>query len=36
VFLRVTGQNSSEITSPAFDPAGNRLYFSSQRGLSLY
>jgi secreted PhoX family phosphatase len=32
VFLRVTGQSSSEITGPAFNPAGNRLYFSSQRG----
>jgi secreted PhoX family phosphatase len=32
VFLRVTGQSSSEITGPAFTPAGNRLYFSSQRG----
>ncbi|WTW95586.1 PhoX family protein [Streptomycetaceae bacterium NBC_01309] len=34
VFLRVTGQSSSEITGPAFTPAGNRLYFSSQRGTS--
>ncbi|MGW6708176.1 alkaline phosphatase PhoX [Streptomyces sp. NPDC054956] len=33
-FLRVTGQSSSEITGPAFSPAGNRLYFSSQRGTS--
>ncbi|MGI5183879.1 alkaline phosphatase PhoX [Dactylosporangium sp. CA-152071] len=32
VFLRVTGQSSSEITGPAFTPVGNRLYFSSQRG----
>ena len=31
-FLRVTGQGSSELTGPAFNPAGNRLYFSSQRG----
>ncbi|MCE7081282.1 alkaline phosphatase PhoX [Streptomyces sp. ST2-7A] len=31
-FLRITGQNSSEICGPAFNPAGNRLYFSSQRG----
>lgn len=30
--LRVTGQDSSEITGPAFDPSGTRLYFSSQRG----
>ncbi|XVQ07620.1 alkaline phosphatase PhoX [Spirillospora sp. CA-255316] len=34
VFLRVTGQSSSEIAGPAFAPAGNRLYFSSQRGTS--
>ena len=33
-FLRVTGQNSSEITGPAFSPNGQRLYFSSQRGTS--
>ncbi|MEU5806184.1 alkaline phosphatase PhoX [Streptomyces sp. NPDC047718] len=33
-FLRITGQSSSEITGPAFAPAGNRLYFSSQRGTS--
>ncbi|MFJ6941064.1 alkaline phosphatase PhoX [Streptomyces sp. NPDC101132] len=33
-FLRITGQASSEITGPAFSPAGNRLYFSSQRGTS--
>ncbi|GAB3479555.1 alkaline phosphatase PhoX [Amycolatopsis cihanbeyliensis] len=33
-FLRVTGQGSSEITGPAFTPAGDRLYFSSQRGTS--
>jgi hypothetical protein len=32
VFLRITGQSSSEITGPAFTAAGNRLYFSSQRG----
>ncbi len=32
VFLRINGQSSSEITGPAFNPAGNRLYFSSQRG----
>ncbi|MEF2524701.1 MULTISPECIES: alkaline phosphatase PhoX [Streptomyces] len=31
-FLRITGQSSSEICGPAFSPAGNRLYFSSQRG----
>ncbi|MBU2664861.1 PhoX family protein [Actinoplanes bogorensis] len=34
VFLRITGQGASEITGPAFTPAGNRLYFSSQRGTS--
>jgi secreted PhoX family phosphatase len=31
-FLRVTGQNSSEIAGPAFTADGTRLYFSSQRG----
>jgi secreted PhoX family phosphatase len=31
-FLQVVGHDSSEITGPAFNPAGNRLYFSSQRG----
>jgi secreted PhoX family phosphatase len=30
--LRVEGQDASEITGPAFDPRGHRLYFSSQRG----
>lgn len=30
--LQVVGQDSSEITGPAFDPSGTRLYFSSQRG----
>jgi secreted PhoX family phosphatase len=34
VFLRVTGHSGSELTGPAFTPAGNRLYFSSQRGTS--
>jgi secreted PhoX family phosphatase len=34
VFLRVTGHGGSEITGPAFTPAGDRLYFSSQRGTS--
>ena len=29
-----TGQSSSEITGPAFNPVGNRLYLSSQRGTS--
>jgi secreted PhoX family phosphatase len=31
-FLRVLGQEGSEITGPAFSPGGRRLYFSSQRG----
>jgi hypothetical protein len=33
-FLRLDGQGSSEITGPPFNPAGDRLYFSSQRGRS--
>ncbi|MEV1007294.1 alkaline phosphatase PhoX [Streptomyces sp. NPDC049881] len=33
-FLRVSGHSGSEITGPAFSPAGDRLYFSSQRGAS--
>ena len=33
-FLRISGQNSSEVTGPAFSPDGTRLYFSSQRGTS--
>ena len=31
-FLRVLNQTGSELTGPAFDPSGTRLYFSSQRG----
>jgi secreted PhoX family phosphatase len=31
-FLRVVGQNGSELAGPAFDPSGRRLYVSSQRG----
>jgi len=31
-FLQLVGHDSSEITGPAFNPAGDRLYFSSQRG----
>ncbi|AUX45316.1 translocation protein TolB [Sorangium cellulosum] len=31
-FLQVEGHAGSEITGPAFSPAGDRLYFSSQRG----
>ena len=30
--VQVTGQPGSELTGPAFDPSGTRLYFSSQRG----
>ncbi len=30
--LQVMGHDKSEITGPAFDPSGTRLYFSSQRG----
>jgi hypothetical protein len=29
--VQVTGVSGSEITGPAFDPSGTRLYFSSQR-----
>lgn len=31
-FLQLEGHDGSEITGPAFNPAGDRLYFSSQRG----
>ena len=30
--LQIVGPSRSEITGPAFDPSGKRLYFSSQRG----
>lgn len=30
--LQVLGQDQSELTGPAYNPAGTRLYFSSQRG----
>jgi hypothetical protein len=30
--LQVVGHEGSELAGPAFDPSGNRLYFSSQRG----
>ncbi|MEE2672992.1 MAG: alkaline phosphatase PhoX [Myxococcota bacterium] len=30
--VRVTGQGNTELTGPALDPLGRRLYFSSQRG----
>lgn len=29
--VQLVGQDTSEITGPAFDPSGTRLYFSSQR-----
>ena len=29
--VQIEGQDDSEITGPAFDPSGTRLYFSSQR-----
>lgn len=32
--LRVNQQDSSELCGPAFNPAGDRLYFSSQRGIA--
>ena len=31
-FLRVPNQGGSEITGPVFNPTGDRMYFSSQRG----
>ncbi len=30
--VRILGQDTSEVTGPAFSPDGTRLYFSSQRG----
>jgi len=30
--VQIVGHDTSEITGPAFDPSGTRLYFSSQRG----
>lgn len=30
--IQVPGHATSEVTGPAFDPSGTRLYFSSQRG----
>ena len=30
--VQIIGHDNSEITGPAFDPSGTRLYFSSQRG----
>jgi hypothetical protein len=32
--VRISGHLRSEVTGPAFDPSGTRLYFSSQRGAS--
>jgi len=33
--MQIEGQEGSEITGPAFDPSGTRLYFSSQRAEGL-
>jgi uncharacterized protein DUF839 len=33
VFLRAVGQRTSELTGAGFNPAGDRLYLSSQRGV---
>ena len=33
--VEIRGQDQSEITGPAFDPSGTRLYFSSQRAEGL-
>ena len=33
-FLELEEHDGSEITGPAFNPAGDRLYFSSQRGVN--
>jgi secreted PhoX family phosphatase len=32
--MQIEGHRQSEVTGPAFDPSGTRLYFSSQRGAS--
>ena len=32
--VQLVGHDQSEITGPAFDPSGTRLYFSSQDGMS--
>lgn len=32
--VQIVGHSRSEVTGPAFDPSGTRLYFSSQRGAS--
>jgi hypothetical protein len=31
-FVEIVGHGGSEVTGPAFNPSGDRLYFSSQRG----
>lgn len=31
-FVRIVDSDASEVTGPVFDPSGERLYFSSQRG----
>ena len=31
IIMRLTGVSGTEITGPALDPSGTRLYFSSQR-----
>jgi secreted PhoX family phosphatase len=30
--MQIVNHDASEVTGPAFDPSGTRLYFSSQRG----
>lgn len=32
-FMRVVGQSGSEVTGPCFNPRGDRMFFSSQRGI---
>jgi hypothetical protein len=32
--VQIVNHGDSEVTGPAFDPSGTRLYFSSQRGES--
>ncbi len=32
-FMRISGQEGTEVAGPCFDPSGTRMYFSSQRGL---
>ncbi len=33
--VQIAGHEGSEVTGPAFDPSGTRLYFSSQRGTAI-